>query len=261
MSVSLAATFTATVLVVANLVPPFTVAVTVTVFAPPFSVTVDGLADSVMPVGAASSSVRLNVSEVTVTPDKAPLTVTVSLVSSTTSLVGVNTNVADPDAASAAMVMLKFDTAAKSTAVTTPLPATLTTTVLAVANLVPPFTVAVTVTVFAPPFSATVVRSTMLLESDASVRLNVIAVGAASSSVRLNVSEVTVTPDKAPLTVTVSLVSSTTSLVGVNTNVADPDAASAAMVMLKFDTAAKSTAVTTPLPATLTTTVLAVANS
>ena len=74
-------------------------------------------------------------------------------------------------------------------------------------NLVELVTVAVTVTVFAPPFSATVVRSTMLFRSEASVRLSVIAVGAASSSVRLNVSaSLTVTPDKAPLTVTVSLV-------------------------------------------------------
>ena len=67
------------------------------------------------------------------------------------------------------------------------------------------------------------------------------------------------TPDEVPLTVIDSWSSSVSSSSGVNVNVPCFDVVSAAMVMLKPGTAAKSTAVSTPLPATLTATVLAVA--
>ena len=66
---------------------PFTAAVTVTVFAPPFSVTVSGLAVSVIP-GSSSSSVIVIVSFVTVTSE-VPVTSSVSLPSCSTSFVGV----------------------------------------------------------------------------------------------------------------------------------------------------------------------------
>ena len=81
-----------------------------------------------------------------------------------------------------------------------PLPATLTRTVFASANRVVPSTVAVTVIEVAPSPSPTLL----------SLTVKVIAVGAASLSVRLIVAEFTVRPVDVPRTVIVSSVSSTT---------------------------------------------------
>ena len=74
------------------------------------------------------------------------------------------------------------------------------------------------------------------------------------------VAEFTVRLPEAPLTVTVSSVSSAVSSVGVSVKVFVPLSASAAIEMLKDDTVAKSTADAVPLPATLTLTVVAWAN-
>ena len=78
--------------------------------APPFSVTVSGLAVRVMPLGAASSSVMVIWSAVTVTPDKVPSTLIVSFDSSNASLVGVSVKLFEPLAAPAAISMLRSAT-------------------------------------------------------------------------------------------------------------------------------------------------------
>ena len=78
--------------------------------APPFSVTESGLATRVMPLGAASSSVMVISSAVTVTPAEAPSTLIVSFASSRSSLVGVSVNSFEPLAAPAAIEMLRLPT-------------------------------------------------------------------------------------------------------------------------------------------------------
>ena len=89
------------------------VAVTVTVLAPPFSVTLAGLADSVTS-GAASSSVSVRVVPVSfaLTPSTFPATAIVSSPSASVSWVGVRVNVPVALVAFLARVMSKFDTAA-----------------------------------------------------------------------------------------------------------------------------------------------------
>ena len=129
-------------------------------FAEPLSPSVT-LRSLIETVGSGSSSVRLIVAEFTIRPADVPLTVIVSSVSVRRVVrrrqrEGFVLAHRPP----AAISMLKSDTAAKSTAVAVPLPATLTLTVVASANCVVPFTVAFTVIVVAPSFSATLLSFT-----------------------------------------------------------------------------------------------------
>ena len=92
------------------------------VVAPSPSLTASSFTVSVIEVGAASSSVNVIVSEFTVRLPEVPLTVIVSLVSSTASFVGVSVKVSVSLSAPAAISMSNDDTAAKSTAVAVPAP-------------------------------------------------------------------------------------------------------------------------------------------
>ena len=83
------------------------VAVTVTVFAPPPSLTLEGLADRLI---APSSSVSVRLVPVTVSPVALPDTVIVSLPSTALSFVGVRVKVPVPVVWLAAIVMLKSAT-------------------------------------------------------------------------------------------------------------------------------------------------------
>ena len=108
-------TVTATVCLAAKRVVPPTVAVTFTVRAPPFSVTLSGLAVSVTAVGAASSSVMVIWSLPTVRPETAvvPETERVSPVpSSIMSWVGSSEKVLVPVSFPASTVSVKSSTVA-----------------------------------------------------------------------------------------------------------------------------------------------------
>jgi len=150
-----------------------------------------------MPAGEASSSVTLTVALLSVvTLDAVPLTVAVAVCSSKVLAVGVSVNVAVPVADSAAMLMLETLAVVNFTLFVSFCPPTATVTVLAKPKVLPPCTVAVTVTVVAPAASAMVVGLT----------LRSIRVGALSSLVTPIVSAVIVTPvagAMAPPTVTV----------------------------------------------------------
>ena len=106
-------TVTATVCLAAKRVVPVTVAVTVTVRAPPFSVTLSGLAVSVTAVAAASSSVMVIWSLPTVRPETAvePETDSVSPApSSIASWVGSSEKVLVPLSLPASTVSVKSST-------------------------------------------------------------------------------------------------------------------------------------------------------
>ena len=91
------------------------------------------LKDKAMPAGGSSSSVNVSSAGSTIRSPDEPLTVMVSLSSSTTSSTGLRSNVPCPLALSGAMTMSKPDTSAKSTAVAVPEPAMDTDTVVVAA--------------------------------------------------------------------------------------------------------------------------------
>ena len=94
-----------------RVVVPGRVAVTVTVVSSAASPALSGLSARVMaPEGAASSSVIVMVSPVTVRPDEVPATLIVSFASSMTSFVGVRVKVFAPLAAPAAIAMVRSAT-------------------------------------------------------------------------------------------------------------------------------------------------------
>ena len=224
----------------------------VTVVLPSPSFTAVVLAVSAMPVGAASSSVRVMLAEPIVVVPEVPVMLTVSLSSSQMLLVGVSVKVPWALKAPAAMLMVNPVTGLNLTRPACPVPATDTATALVTPNRVDPCTVAVTVTCGGTAFSATVTGET----------LRFTVVGVASSSVSEIVAEVTVTPvagATVPETVIVSSVSSMMSLAGVRVNVCEPDAASAGMVTVKLDTGVKPTVAVPPDPATVTVTVCSAA--
>ena len=107
---ALSPTVTETVRLPENVLLSVTVAVTVTVAAPPFSAALDGAALRSIP--AVSSSVSVIVADSTVRPVEAPLTEIVSSSSTIESSVGVSVNVAVPLVSPAAMSMSKPVTAA-----------------------------------------------------------------------------------------------------------------------------------------------------
>ena len=84
---------------------------TVTVVAPALSATLSGFAVRVRAVGAASSSVIVISSSVTVRPAEVPETWIVSFPSTSASLAGVSVKLPVPLASPAAIVIVKFDTA------------------------------------------------------------------------------------------------------------------------------------------------------
>ena len=97
-----------------------------------------------------------------------------------------------------------------------------------------PFTVAVTVTTVAPVSSATVlgVPSSAPLVST----LNVMPLGASSSSVMVISSGVIMMPDRVPVTSMVSLPSASTSFSGVSVKVLRASSSPTPMVMSKLST-------------------------
>ena len=82
------------------------------VCAPPFSVTVDGLALIVIPLGASSSSVIVSDVSVTARAPEVPSTLIVSFGSSSTSSVGVSVKVSVPLAAPAPISIVSASTTA-----------------------------------------------------------------------------------------------------------------------------------------------------
>ena len=127
------------------------------------------------------------------------------------------------------------------------MPASLTVTSVAVVRA-PAFSVAVTVTVVAPAFSATLAGFTP----------SVNPVEAVSSSVIVSSAVPAVRPAALPLSSTVSSPSAVLSLVGVNGKVAVPLVWLAAIVRVKLPTAAKSAAAADPPVTLLTVTEVAV---
>ena len=186
-----------------------------------------------------SSSASATVSAVTVRSEL-PSTLIVSSDSSTLSSSGVSVKLPVPLVSPSAMVMVKSRTSAKSTASAFPLPDTVTVIVVSSVRA-PASRVAITAMSVAPSLSDTRGGCTVsaMLED------------VASSSVSSTSVPFTVMND-VPVTDNVSSSSSTSSLIGVSVKVAVPLLWSAAIVIVKSCTSAKSTAPALPLPATLT---------
>ena len=205
---------------------PFTVAVTVTVCAPPSSVSEAGPTVSVTPDGSASSLVTATLVFVNDRLPDVPLIWAEPSLSNHTLLSGVSVKLPDADAASAGIVMLNPVTWAKPTWPAVSWPATLTATTCCVPKRVAPSTVAVTLIVRAPPSSTTGVGA-----AD-----SVIPVGAASSSVSaIGAADAFTVTDESPTTlrsisVTELSCSSTASASGTSKKLELPVCAPAAMV-------------------------------
>ena len=211
-------TDTVTVVSLGN-VSPSVAASTVTVFLPPSSVTLSGVAVSVMSVLSLSVIVTAAVNVVPRT-----LTLSVSLPSTTVSSVGVRVKVPVTLVAPPAMVSSKSSTAAKSVPeVAVPLvtPNEMST---ASATVTPPV-VTVTVMVVAPALSATVFGVTVRVGEVLSLSFTYPPAG------------VTVTPVEVPLAVSVSGGSRRESRLAVVVNLALPLVWPLLMVMVKSLTA------------------------
>ena len=195
-----------------------------------------------IPVGAASSSMRVAVALVTVSEPDEPETVTVSFVSSRLLSVGSRLKVPVAVLAPTGMVMSKSSTEANGTRPAWPDPATLTVTVFSTPKVVVPCTLAVTVISWVAAFS----------RNDVWLRESAMVVGVSSSSVTVTVPELTVKPVSVPVKVTVASVSSTVSSTGIRVTVWVPESPAAGMVMVKAVMAPMSTVPAVRAPVTFT---------
>ena len=199
-----------------------------------------------MPPASSSSS---NDSTAFVTGrSEVPATVTTSSRSTIMSSSGVTVNVAVPSGALAGITISKSGTGAKSTARGSPLAVTVTATRVGDGRT-PLSTAAATVTSTGPPPSDACAGFT--------VRNSRMRVDTSSSSARATDADVTGRSDT-PDTARVSSDSTFLSSSGLSTNVPEPLAAFAGIVIRKSPTGSKSTVSGSPPPATDTVTAVAV---